>query len=441
MDDGQVVCHPPLVDPFLRVLDEELRAVGATRGRGPDVKSVARLVGSPRAVAEVDGAWATEYVALTCRLPGPNADVHLLGVDVGDSRTATTQFRTTSDVVEKVHEAIGSIGDAAVELVLTRACADACKVTHLLRAQGPAVSSDALDAFDGLVRQALCRAVGTTLREESLAQAALGVQHGGLGLRQASDMAAPAFIASRVGARPVVRMLVGALCHEGLLPDGLLLAFDARLSAAVDTLVASLPPEGASQVKDLICDAECEAEEVFSDMLRGRRRGPKVPGDALVSGALVTPAGSEDPEMCDGGGLQQSLCKVLDGASVEQLSRRLLQQERWTDARRIRELRDPSVSHDWLWALNPAHGPTVPAEKYATCVRLRLGAFLSAEPFLRERCGAAVVDRAGSHALCCAAPEGTRGRYAVRDALLPPVHLADPSAQTEVPELIPTNPA
>ena len=66
---------------------------------------------------------------------------------------------------------------------------------------------------------------------------------------------------------------------------------------------------------------------------------------------------------------------------------------------------------------------------------------MAAEPFLCERCGAAVVDRTGSHALCCAAPEGTRGHYAVRDALLPLVHLADPSAQTEVPELIPTNPA
>ena len=43
MDDGQIFCKPELVDSFLRVLDEELAAVGATRGTGgaDNVKSVA----------------------------------------------------------------------------------------------------------------------------------------------------------------------------------------------------------------------------------------------------------------------------------------------------------------------------------------------------------------------------------------------------------------
>ena len=34
MDDGQIVCLPGAVDDVLRVLDEELEKVGATRGRG-----------------------------------------------------------------------------------------------------------------------------------------------------------------------------------------------------------------------------------------------------------------------------------------------------------------------------------------------------------------------------------------------------------------------
>ena len=94
------------------------------------------------------------------------------------------------------------------------------------------------------------------------------------------------------------------------------------------------------------------------------------------------------------------------------------------------------MSHDWLWALNPAHGPIVPPEDFSTCVRLRIGAFSCARPC--ERCG---TELSAAHCLCCAAPEGTKGHYAVRDSILPLVHLADPSAALEAPELIPTAPA
>ena len=44
MDDGQLFCVPEAVDDVLRLLDEEPAKVGATRGVGKDVKSVARLV-------------------------------------------------------------------------------------------------------------------------------------------------------------------------------------------------------------------------------------------------------------------------------------------------------------------------------------------------------------------------------------------------------------
>ena len=38
--------------------------------------------------------------------------------------------------------------------------------------------------------------------------------------------------------------------------------------------------------------------------------------------------------------------------------------------------------------------------------------------------------------VCCANPEGTHGHYMVRDAILPLLHLADPTASTETPELL-----
>ena len=159
----------------------------------------ARIVGSAEAVAAVDAGWCTDYVHLTCRVPDAEAAPHVLGIDLGDSAVATAQFREVAAAAGGVQDAIGSIGDSAVELVL--------KVTHLLRAHGPSIQTEALDEFDDRVRVALARSLGTSLRHEASLQAALGVQDGGLGLRRAADVAAPAYVASRVLARPMVLRL------------------------------------------------------------------------------------------------------------------------------------------------------------------------------------------------------------------------------------------
>ena len=100
---------------------------------------------------------------------------------------------------------------------------------------------------------------------------------------------------------------------------------------------------------------------------------------------LIAEAGAEDPERhTDEHNLQHLLSTLIDEKRMDDLDLSLKEQRRWTDVRRIRELRDPSVSHDWLWALNPAHGPTVPASDFSTCLGIRLGAdFLQdAIPFL-----------------------------------------------------------
>ena len=60
MDDGHVLCEPSKVDEFLRILDEELARVGATRGEGSGVKSIARLVDGESAKYEMGTVWATD---------------------------------------------------------------------------------------------------------------------------------------------------------------------------------------------------------------------------------------------------------------------------------------------------------------------------------------------------------------------------------------------
>jgi len=445
MDDGQVVLEPGAVDTFLRLLDEELLAVGATRGTGPDVKSVARLVGSAEAVTECGDDWITERIRMTCQLPGPNTPVHVLGVDIGDDDVRTRQFREATAAVDLIRTGIASLGDSGTEVVLTRRCADVCKVTHLLRSHGPAVDRDALVDFDQRLGRALATALGGSLHDEALEQASLAVQEGGLGMRRAVDVALPAFVAARVTARPLVVRLAGELRGMGFLSDGFEEAFDLPVTAAVRCMTEHLATTRAAAVGDLLDTAsQVAAEKVTA--LAAQRAVPQLQNSQRrlqqAAERLVQAAGGEDPESEPTfGGLQRELCNLLDAERADELCAGLARQHRWTDVRRLTELRDESVSHDWLWALNPAHGPTVPPEDFATCVRIRLGAFLTDEPTLCERCGTEIVERTAAHGLCCASPEGTRGHYLVRDAVLPLVHLADPSATTEVPELIPNAPA
>ena len=103
-------------------------------------------------------------------------------------------------------------------------------------------------------------------------------------------------------------------------------------------------------------------------------------------------------------------------------------------------MRDPSVSHDWLWRISPIHGPIVAKNEFQTACRLRLSASCIDASALCIRCEN-TLDPARSHALCCALPAATKDHYNVRDATLPLTHLADPSAAVEATGLIPSAPA
>ncbi len=175
------------------------------------------------------------------------------------------------------------------------------------------------------------------------------------------------------------------------------------------------------------------------ESLRGRRAvTSRSPSDSLIM-----PAGGEDPEQesTEYQGLQRRLSALTDDHRVDALTARLHDSHLWEDARRLRELRDPSVSHDWLWAMNPAHGSHVPDEDYVTCVRVRLGAPIIDEAVVCHRCGAAILERKCTHALCCSLGEATKGHNRVRDDVLRLVHIADSAAETEVQGLIPDAPS
>ena len=134
-----------------------------------------------------------------------------------------------------------------------------------------------------------------------------------------------------------------------------------------------------------------------------------------------------------------ALCHLCDEENLSVLVVGLELQEKWPDVRRLRELSDPSVSHDWMWPLNPEHGIIVPRDEMGDALRIRLGALLINDTTFCERCGV-VVGRSAVHGLCCSLLEGNRGHNTVRNHLLHFVPLAENSASIEVPELIPNAP-
>ena len=75
--------------------------------------------------------------------------------------------------------------------------------------------------------------------------------------------------------------------------------------------------------------------------------------------------------------------------------------------------------------------------EFVEAVRIRLGAAGPPDPTPCAICGKALLDSGGAHASCCAGAEATRGHYAVAKLVHNAACTCDPSAETEVPDLIP----
>ena len=113
---------------------------------------------------------------------------------------------------------------------------------------------------------------------------------------------------------------------------------------------------------------------------------------------------------------------------------------RYDDIRRIEDLRDPHQEHTWLYALNPATEPVMPAQDWVRAMRIRLGCDHMGAEMVCAACGTHVLDRQAYHALCYANGESTRGHNRVRNELLTGFSAADPTSAAEVEGLVPSQP-
>ena len=312
-------------------------------------------------------------------------------------------------------------------------------MAHLLRVSGAAFSEGAAAEHDDLQCQYLARALGGDLPGHALEQAAAGVADGGLGYRRAVDLAAPAFVASRVEARPFVERLFASMASAGVVVPDAMQAYDAELAAALDAFCERLSPARAASAREACEAAAAGAAHLLQRLLAGRGVEGAAGEDAEPAEGpqLLREAGAEDDEHPLAGGrrrLQRSLAHLCDQGLLDHLAAAHARAgpEGEAHARRLVELRDETSSSAWLWGLDPRDGHSLEPDKYVAAVRLRLGAGYLPEPRLCRACGRCPLDPGGFHALCCAPGEGTRGHYDVRDSVLDLTRLADPTAETEV---------
>ena len=112
------------------------------------------------------------------------------------------------------------------------------KLGYALRCQGDIFERDVLERFDDDLRSAVECILGGDLPDHAWVQATLGVQAAGLGLRESSSVALPAFVASRIVARPLVLHMASHMEAADLATvDAIAGLYDERTNAATATLL------------------------------------------------------------------------------------------------------------------------------------------------------------------------------------------------------------
>ena len=446
VDDGRLIIRPERADAWLRIFDEELLAVGATRvAADGSVKSSARLLGAGALGEDLAFPWAGEHLRATCRFLAASARTEYLGVTFEGEGEELTDFQAAAEKAQRLREALADLGDPAVQVALLRSCADVGKVTYALRLGGVRLPEAELEAQDAGLRAALETSLDGPLADHGWRQASLGCKRAGLGFRRAAEVAPAAYVASITQAIPLAEDMDASFAEAGVFPAGVLAAAVAsRRRDGLDILRAGIAPEAATEIMEVAGRGLDFMRERWECVRSGAplpaAPGPSVDGPAS-EGLFLEDAGALDPEhphVHSTPGLQQAMVRVLDlhrGGAELQRARR---EHRWDDAARLQELMDPSVDASWLWALNPQHGAHLDAEDFGQAVRTLLGADAVDGTIVCSWCEKVCLSGQCSHALACGSAGESEGHNRIRDVVHGLASIADPTTCLEPTGLVPS---
>ena len=443
LDDGDVLCDPRLILHYLQAFDNANAPVGAERNL---VKTEVVLLATEEQIKENELAWHLQDVrALATVVSASNPGI-TLGVATGTLQACKDQLRQKVDVNRSMQRKLQICNDVQTEHVLSRQCLGINKVNHILRVHGAALWRDGeiLEQFDQQQRETLDR-MFPGLTDEGHRQAVLGASVGGLGWRPAVSTAVPANLAALILAAPKIHAMAKDATTAGLLPEGLL---ETRLAAQIDAVrslyLGELDVIEQVKAEDYLIKAAHSAEQSWAALVAGGRTSIAAPrADAEYTRQGDVRAGAQNGT-ADGGDahpesagrsvvishVQGQLARLQDCTKLRKLEETLRSQCKWSQLNRLKEMRHKETCHQWLWHLDPLQGSVMAEADYVAGVQKRLGAKILGYECTCRLCGKH-LDPCVDHSEVCAIGEATRGHYAVVNAVVDGMRIADPAATTE----------
>ena len=129
------------------------------------------------------------------------ADACLLGSPLFDGTMLDSALQTCCEDLSKAIDRLKNINSHDA-LVLLRSCFSAPKIQFLLRC-APCNDHPTLEYFDKLLRSGLSSITNCAISDVQWLQASLPVKDGGLGIRRATRLALPSFLASATSTTPL----------------------------------------------------------------------------------------------------------------------------------------------------------------------------------------------------------------------------------------------
>ena len=441
LDDGDILCEPGLVLALLQHFDEANGAAGAIRNRS---KTEVIYYASEDELSEKASEWRVEEVAQQAKVCTAAEANLTLGVATGGLEGIEAQVLEKAKVVSAIQTRIEVCQDAQTQHVLNQQSLGVSRVNHILRVHGHALASQGspLKCFDDLVHSAMDRFF-PGLTAESYDQATLSASLGGVGWRRATDVATAANIGALVAAGPLIRSMSAAASHAGLLPHGVLeQRLEVKTDAASASLLECLDEVEKVKAEDYLRKAKEAAGQQWQARQAASRTTVSAPNPDLSFGTAAegepqeeaqvegSSTAGENSRALSGPRLQKDLSKLRDLTRLRRLETTLANQSNWQQLDRLKELRHPGVSHQWLSHLDVRSGSVLPEADYVVNVQKRLGAQVMEVEVPCRLCGTQ-LDPALEHCETCANPEATRGHYACVRALVDGLKLADAGVSTE----------
>jgi len=340
IDEGQAFVRLELADVWLQSVDKAISDLGGHRTQGAGCKSHARLLCTEEfAAAHPD--WASAYIQQTCKVGKASDAPKVLGVHVGGLATCSADMDDICSKVQYARDCIQELNSPASELTLQRCCLNVSKAGYLLRCNGDRIDDARLRKFDLGMAAGLESALWAPLSDDAWVQASMVVDAGGLGMRESQSIALPAFVASRVAARPLVAEMARHTAEAGICPEDICMRlYDQRTCSAYERWLGEMPVDMHVHIRVTLDDAADQAAARWRSWCEGSQppvqqadRNDSVPVAGAGAG-IIGQVGSQDVEhphsmpSSSPMHLQQQLTRLADRCGAQGLVNKFTQQER-----------------------------------------------------------------------------------------------------------------